>query len=101
MRRATRRRRCTVTRGTGRSRRRWAPRPGRSSCASPGTATGRSRRACFRPAPPLLPALGVDLSHETISNITEEIADEVLAWQSRPLEVFYPVIYLDALVIKV
>src|SRR6218665_56169 len=49
----------------------------------------------------LLSPLGVDLSQETISNITEEIADEVLAWQSRPLEVFYPVIYLDALVIKV
>src|SRR6218665_3098758 len=49
----------------------------------------------------LVSTLGVDLSHETISNITEEIADEVLAWQSRPLEVFYPVIYLDALVIKV
>lgn len=49
----------------------------------------------------LVSTLGVDLSHETISNITEEIADEVLAWQSRPLEAFYPVIYLDALVIKV
>lgn len=49
----------------------------------------------------LVSTLGVDLSHETISNITEEIADEVLAWQSRPLEAFYPVIYLDALVVKV
>jgi len=49
----------------------------------------------------LVSTLGVDLSHETISNITEEIADEVLQWQSRPLEAFYPVIYLDALVIKV
>nr|WP_241560515.1 IS256 family transposase [Rathayibacter iranicus] len=49
----------------------------------------------------LVSTLGVDLSHETISTITEEIADEVLAWQSRPLEAFYPVIYLDALVIKV
>lgn len=49
----------------------------------------------------LVATLGVDLSHETISNITEEIADQVLQWQSRPLEAFYPVIYLDALVIKV
>lgn len=49
----------------------------------------------------LVSTLGVDLSHETISNITEEIADEVLAWQNRPLEAFYPVIYLDALVVKV
>src|SRR5690606_23412443 len=38
---------------------------------------------------------------ETISNIVEEISDEVLAWQQRPLEAFYPVIYLDALIVKV
>ncbi|MDI6945080.1 IS256 family transposase [Microbacterium barkeri] len=49
----------------------------------------------------LVSTLGVDLSHETVSNITEEIAEEVLAWQTRPLEAFYPVIYLDALVVKV
>ena len=49
----------------------------------------------------LVSTLGVDLSHETISNITEEIADEVLAWQNRPLEAFYPVIYLDAIIVKV
>jgi len=45
--------------------------------------------------------LGTELSHETISNITEAVAEEVTAWQSRPLEAFYPVIYLDALVVKV
>lgn len=45
--------------------------------------------------------VGTDLSHETISKIVDEIADEVLAWQHRPLEAFYPVIYLDALIVKV
>lgn len=41
----------------------------------------------------LVSTLGVDLSHETISNITEEIADEVLQWQSRPLEAWqFPVV---------
>jgi putative transposase len=45
--------------------------------------------------------LGSDLSHETISNITEAVADEVKAWQTRPLEEIYPIIYLDALVVKV
>lgn len=45
--------------------------------------------------------LGVDLSHDTISKITDAIADEVSAWQSRPLEEIYPIIYLDALVVKV
>jgi putative transposase len=45
--------------------------------------------------------LGTDLSHETISNITDAVADEVKAWQTRPLEEIYPIIYLDALVVKV
>ncbi len=45
--------------------------------------------------------IGTELSHETISKITGEVMDEVLAWQKRPLEALYPVIYLDALVVKV
>jgi len=49
----------------------------------------------------LAATLGTELSHETISNVTDAVADEVLAWQSRPLEAFYPVIYLDALVVKI
>jgi len=49
----------------------------------------------------LVSTLGVELSRETISKITDEIADEVVAWQRRPLEAFYPVIYLDAIVVKV
>ncbi|MGO1548036.1 IS256 family transposase [Microbacterium gubbeenense] len=49
----------------------------------------------------LASTVGTELSHETISNIVDEISDEVLAWQQRPLEAFYPVIYLDALVVKV
>lgn len=49
----------------------------------------------------LASTLGVDLSRETISKITDEIADEVLAWQRRPLDAFYPVLYLDAIIVKV
>jgi len=49
----------------------------------------------------LAATLGTDLSHETISNVTEAVAEEVAAWQSRPLEAFYPVMYLDALVVKI
>jgi transposase-like protein len=45
--------------------------------------------------------LGTELSHETISNITDSIAEEVLVWQTRPLDALYPVIYLDAVVVKV
>lgn len=49
----------------------------------------------------LVSTLGTELSAETISNVTEAVAEEVTAWQTRPLEAFYPVIYLDALVVKV
>ena len=49
----------------------------------------------------LAATLGTDLSHEAISNLTEAVAEEVTAWQSRPLEAFYPVMYLDALVVKI
>ena len=45
--------------------------------------------------------LGTDLSPEAISNITDAVTEEVTTWQSRPLEAFYPVIYLDALVVKI
>jgi transposase-like protein len=49
----------------------------------------------------LVSTVGTEISRETISKITDEVLDEVLAWQQRPLESFYPVIYLDALVVKV
>jgi putative transposase len=45
--------------------------------------------------------LGTELSHDTISKITDSVLEEVKAWQSRPLEELYPIIYLDALVVKV
>ena len=49
----------------------------------------------------LAATLGTELSHETISKVTDAVAEEVIAWQTRPLEAFYPVIYLDALVVKI
>jgi putative transposase len=45
--------------------------------------------------------LGTELSHDTISTITDAVLEEVKAWQGRPLEEIYPIIYLDALVVKV
>src|SRR6202142_3973874 len=36
-----------------------------------------------------------------ISNVTDAVIDEVKAWQSRPLEELYPIVYLDALMVKV
>lgn len=49
----------------------------------------------------LAQTIGTELSHETISKITDQISEEVLAWQARPLEALYPVIYLDAIVVKI
>jgi putative transposase len=49
----------------------------------------------------LAATIGTEISRETLSKIVDAVCDEVLAWQRRPLEAFYPVVYLDALVIKV
>lgn len=45
--------------------------------------------------------LGTELSPETISNITDAVLEEVKAWQTRPLDPVYPIVYIDALVVKV
>jgi transposase-like protein len=42
-----------------------------------------------------------DVSESLISKITDGVMDEVRAWQSRPLESIYPVVFFDCLVIKV
>lgn len=39
---------------------------------------------------------GVEVSLTLISNVTDSVLDEVRAWQSRPLEAVYPILYLDA-----
>jgi transposase-like protein len=49
----------------------------------------------------LVSTIGTELSHETISKIVDAVADEVLVWQQRPLESIYPVVYLDAIIVKV
>lgn len=39
----------------------------------------------------------VELSIETISKLTSSVSEEVQKWQERPLEKFYPFIYVDCL----
>ena len=41
-----------------------------------------------------------EISPTLISQITDGVLDEVKAWQSRPLEALYPILYLDALFVK-
>lgn len=43
---------------------------------------------------------GADVSHTLISKVTDAVIDEVNAWQTRPLDEVYPVLYLDCIVIK-
>ena len=49
----------------------------------------------------LASTIGTELSRETISKITDEVLDEVITWQSRPLDAIYPIMYLDAIVVKI
>jgi len=43
----------------------------------------------------------VEVSPSLISSVTDAVLDEVKAWQTRPLDALYPILYLDALQVKV
>lgn len=43
---------------------------------------------------------GVDVSSGLISQVTDSIQEEVKAWQDRPLEALYPIVYLDAMMVR-
>jgi putative transposase len=43
---------------------------------------------------------GVDVSPTLISNVTDAVWEEVQAWQARPLDTVYPIVYFDALYVK-
>ncbi len=44
---------------------------------------------------------GTDVSHETVANVTDVVVEEVRSWQHRPVEEVYPILYVDAIRIKV
>jgi putative transposase len=46
-------------------------------------------------------AMGVEMSHDTVSRITDAVLDEMRAWQARPLEAVYPVAWIDAMMARV
>ena len=47
-------------------------------------------------------AMRVEFSHQTIAVVTDAVLDEVMVWRNRQLDEFYPpVMFLDALLIKV
>jgi transposase-like protein len=49
----------------------------------------------------LLELYGTEVSPDLISTITDEVLDEVTQWQQRPLEAMYPIVYFDALRLKI
>lgn len=44
---------------------------------------------------------GTEVSPSLISSVTDAVIDEVKAWQSRPLDLVYPILYLDCIPVKV
>ena len=44
---------------------------------------------------------GTEISPSLISSVTDAVIEEVKAWQSRPLETLYPIVYLDCIHVKV
>jgi len=44
---------------------------------------------------------GVDVSPDLISTVTDAVLDEVAAWQARPLEPVYPLVFFDAIRVKI
>ncbi len=43
---------------------------------------------------------GYNISAETISNITDTVVEKAKEWQNRPLQELYPIVFMDAFVIK-
>jgi putative transposase len=44
---------------------------------------------------------GASVSKDTISRITDRVVEEMTEWQNRPLDRVYPVVFIDAIVVKV
>jgi putative transposase len=44
---------------------------------------------------------GTEIGRDTISRITDAVLEDVQAWRTRPLEAVYPIVYFDALRVKV
>ena len=49
----------------------------------------------------LAEAYGTEVGHDLISTVTDGVLAEVTAWQNRPLEAVYPVVFFDALRVKI
>ena len=44
---------------------------------------------------------GAEVSRETISKITDRVLEGMVDWRNRPLDHVYPVVFIDAIVVKI
>ena len=44
---------------------------------------------------------GVEVGRDTISRVTDSVLEDIQAWRSRPLDAIYPIVYFDAMTVKV
>jgi putative transposase len=44
---------------------------------------------------------GAEVSPGLISNVTDVVQDEITQWQTRPIDAVYPIVYIDAIVVKI
>jgi transposase-like protein len=44
---------------------------------------------------------GVEIGRDTISRVTDAVLEDIAEWRARPLEALYPIVYFDALMVKV
>ena len=49
----------------------------------------------------LVEVYGAEVSRETVSKITDRVLEEMSEWHSRPLDRVYPVVFIDAIVVKI
>ncbi len=49
----------------------------------------------------LLDLYGIEVSADLISTVTDAVLDEIATWQARPLEPVYPLVFFDALRVKI
>ena len=44
---------------------------------------------------------GTEVGRDTVSRVTDAVLEDVQAWRTRPLEAIYPIVYFDAMMVKV
>ncbi len=91
------------TRERGPQRRQLAQRP-YAEASEDGHVGVRDRGASgprFNVRPSLKELYKVEVSPSLISAVTDAVLEDVKAWQSRPLDTVYPIVYLDAIHVKV